>query len=279
MGYDDNRGDQCTVESSTALAQRKLPQAQPMGEPVNCTSSELSIYLLALEEGYLATSCLDTTPSALLKSNPIASKSYTRGSKTVSFRGFQSLKMSKSSTVSLGEERSMSCAAAFHAKTLASQDAGQELKELEADSGKKWHEWFAKFDRATSWWKIRQLWLFEGLDESLAIWPKWGTMLDGVCLELETPEGCTNEIESGLLHLPTIGKNEPKGSSRKRYRGSLDFRGVKMSEGLRTCESDPCYTTPACAEIMMNFPTGWTELKPLETHRMQQWLLSHGEHF
>ena len=41
------------------------------------------------------------------------------------------------------------------------------------------HESFAKLDRATSSWKIRQIWLFEGLDESLETWPRWGMMRNG----------------------------------------------------------------------------------------------------
>ena len=67
------------------------------------------------------------------------------------------------------------------------------------------------------------------------------------------------------LFLPTIGKNEPKGASRNRYRGSEHFRGAKMSEGLRTCEDDPIYLHPSFAEAVMGYPIGWTELGPAET--------------
>ncbi len=68
-----------------------------------------------------------------------------------------------------------------------------------------------------------------------------------------------------LLVLPTIGKNEYKGSSRKRYRGSKHFRGAKMSEGLRTCETDEIYLNPSFAEVVMGYPPGWTELEASET--------------
>jgi hypothetical protein len=67
------------------------------------------------------------------------------------------------------------------------------------------------------------------------------------------------------LFLPTIGKQEPKGSSRKRYLGSPHFRGAKMSEGLRTCEEDPIYLHPSFAEAVMGFPIGWTELDHVVT--------------
>ena len=67
------------------------------------------------------------------------------------------------------------------------------------------------------------------------------------------------------LFLPTIGKNEPKGASRKRFLGSAHFRGAKMSEGLRTCETDPTYLHPSFSEAVMGFPIGWTELRHVET--------------
>jgi len=67
------------------------------------------------------------------------------------------------------------------------------------------------------------------------------------------------------IFLPTLGKNEPKGASRNRYRGSEHFRGAKMSEGLRTCEDDPIYLHPSFAEAAMGFPIGWTELDAAET--------------
>jgi len=67
------------------------------------------------------------------------------------------------------------------------------------------------------------------------------------------------------LFLPTIGKQEPKGAGRNRFRGSPHFRGAKMSEGLRICADDPIYLHPSFAEAAMGFPIGWTELAPAVT--------------
>ena len=64
-----------------------------------------------------------------------------------------------------------------------------------------------------------------------------------------------------LQLIPTIGANEPKGSSQKRYRNSKDFRGAKTSEYMRTGKDDPIYLHPSFAEAMMGYPMGWTELK------------------
>lgn len=42
--------------------------------------------------------------------------------------------------------------------------------------------------------------------------------------------------------------------------------------------SGPDYC-PELPEWVMGWPIGWTELKPLETDRFQQWLLSHGKFY
>ena len=127
-----------------------------------------------------------------------------------------------------------------------------------------------------SGWKIRQLWLFADLDESLAIWPQWGTMRDGECFHAEKSVECICENASSFT-VPTIGKNEFKGSSKKRFIGSPHFRGAKMSEGLRNCESDPIYLNPCFGELTMDWPAGWTDLQPLAMDKFQQWFDSHGK--
>lgn len=138
---------------------------------------------------------------------------------------------------------------------------------------------------------------------SLQILPKWGMMRNGSLYQLKRLGRCTSgkefsllptpvssdrftcnfkrsQVKEGSRHslrihhalLPTIGKNEYKGSSRKRYIGSKDFHGAKMSEGLRTCETDKIYLNPYFAEAVMGFPIGWTELDAVE---MQSFRKSH----
>ena len=87
--------------------------------------------------------------------------------------------------------------------------------------------------------------------------------LNGIAYERKTSVRRT--VARGSFFLPTIGKQESKGSSRVRYRGSPSFRGAKMSEGLRICESDPIYLHPSFAEVVMGFPIGWTVLDRAET--------------
>jgi hypothetical protein len=226
-----------------------------------------------------AASFSDITLFAPLKSNLTAAACSCNGSGTACCHDSQSGTTCEPSMGDLGGDGLMSSAVGFPARTSALLEEGQESKASEADCGEKWLESFATFNRDSSSWKIRQLWLFADLDESLATWPKWGWMRGGECWDAGTPVGCTNAIESGYLHLPTIGKNETKGSSRKRFRNSPDFRGAKMSEGLRTSLNDPIYTHPRFAELMMGWPLNWTRLQPLETDKFQSWLRSHGESF
>ena len=75
-----------------------------------------------------------------------------------------------------------------------------------------------------------------------------------------------NSLVSQLIYglIPTIGKNEGKGASQMRFRGSQEYRGAKTAEFMRTSKEDPLYLHPSFAEAMMGFPEGWTELGPVE---------------
>ena len=93
-------------------------------------------------------------------------------------------------------------------------------------------------------------------------------------LMIPTPMTGSNSLAGGptnarrawrRLLLPTVSRNEFKGSSRDRFAGSKSFRGAKMSEALRSSEGDPIYLNPPFAEVVMGFPIGWTELLDAET--------------
>lgn len=158
-----------------------------------------------------------------------------------------------------GEELLTWFLAGFPARTSAQPEKAQDSTESEAASGWKWPASLVKYDRASRSWRTRQCSLIEGLDEFSETWPRWGSMRDGECWELETLAHGTRGAESGSW-LPTICANESKGSGRKRYRGSKEYRGVKMSEGLRTSERDPIYLNPLFGEIAMGWPRMWTAL-------------------
>ncbi len=164
----------------------------------------------------------------------------------------------------------------FLAPTSAPQDVEPESQAKRRGSGRKWRGSFAKFDPATSSWRIPHCLPLVGSMSFSATWPRWGMMRNGVCYRRRKPARGICAKESGSW-LPTVGKNEFKGAGRNMFRGSPVFRGAKMSEGLRTCADDPIYLHPSFAEYVMGWPIMWTELAPLETGRFQQWLSAHGK--
>lgn len=198
---------------------------------------------------------------------------------------------------------STSSRAGSRAKTLAQLESSAAwAKAPEADCGPKLSDWLASYDPITSSWRTLQRCFLaqaesqvDGLAEFSETWPSAGMMQNGKTyrqqpwarLTLENGRGLlptprkndsqkrgnfnAEELRNGFpaavkrLFLPTIGKSDPKGASRKRFLGSDHFRGAKMSEGLRTCETDPTYLHPSFAEAVMGFPIGWTELEPVAT--------------
>lgn len=153
-----------------------------------------------------------------------------------------------------------SCAAVSPAKISHTQERGRVLSGSVVDSGGNLCEPFAWYDQATQSWKMLQLSSNGEWEAFLETWPKAGMMRNGIAYR--RAQSAQSTKENGSFSLPTIVATEGRGSCRNRYIGSQHFRGSKMSEGLRTCESDPLYTHPRFAEMMMGYPIGWTDLEP-----------------
>lgn len=168
--------------------------------------------------------------------------------------------------------------AGFPARTFPQQAEAEASRANVPASGKRWRESFARWDHASSTWKTPRSLPLAGLMSSSVTWPRWGSMRNGVCFRRRRPARGIYGKESGSW-LPTIGKNEFKGAGRNGFVGSREYRGAKMSEGLRTCAEDPIYLTPSFAEYVMGWPIMWTELAPLETDKFQQWLSAHGKNY
>jgi hypothetical protein len=170
-----------------------------MNEPVNCTNSELSTFLQGLAEGYLPTYSSDTTQCALSRSNPIASKCYQHGKKTVTFHGFPSLMMCKHSTEHHGEDLLTLSQEDSHARTSAQQEKAQDLMERDLDYGANLQESLARLDLNTSLWKTHQQSLFEDLTEFLVTFPDWGSMRNGELFPPKMSVALKNAKDFGRL--------------------------------------------------------------------------------
>jgi hypothetical protein len=101
-----------------------------------------------------------------------------------------------------GEELLTLYLAAFHAKTSAPQERGQESTESDPGCGHIWQELLARYDQSTSLWRTPQSSLLGDYTEFSETWPRWGSMQNGVSYRRQTLVPLTSEIESGLL-LPT----------------------------------------------------------------------------
>ena len=164
---------------------------------------------------------------------------------------------------------------ASRARTLAQPARAQDSTANAPGSGERWRELSVRYDRnSCSWRTHRSLW-DEDLSACSLTLPKWGSMRDGVLLEQDTSADGIFGSAAGSW-LPTIGKNEFKGAGKNRFRGSEEYRGAKMSEGLRTCKEDPIYLTPSFGEYAMGWPLTWTELAPLAMDKFLSWRQQHG---
>lgn len=176
------------------------------------------------------------------------------------------------------------------AKTLASLVQVPDYRESVLDCGGQCLEPFAWYDRSSSSWKTWQRCLVGEWALFSGTWPKAGMIVNGIAYRRQTLARRISENEYTLLPtitvngnhnykgasktsgdgiisclkknwLPTLGASEGKGSSRTRFKGSPNFRGAKMSEGLRISLDCPIYLNPSFAEIVMGLPKGYTELE------------------
>jgi DNA (cytosine-5)-methyltransferase 1 len=184
---------------------------------------------------------------------------------------------------------------AFLARTYHTLEMVPDLPESVQASGGWSAEPFAWYDHGSRCWRTWQRCLIEGWGKYSEAWPRSGMTRNGIAYRfrplarptdgtefvfLPTPranhaqkrgnfdiQNKRNGFPAAVkrLFLPTLGKNETKGASRKRHLGSPHFRGAKMSEALRTCEEDPTYLHPSFAEAVMGFPIGWGVLPDAET--------------
>lgn len=145
-----------------------------------------------------------------------------------------------------------------HARTSRLPATGQELPAQDRVYGQSSRDLLANYDLDSQLWKTSQRCFLEGWAEFLETYPKSGMTRNGMLYQQHPLARTTSEIERTFL--PTPGLNEFKGSGRNRYKNSPHFRGAKMAEGLRTCQSDPIYTNPDFIAAQMGYPRKWAHM-------------------
>jgi hypothetical protein len=168
-------------------------------------------------------------------------------------------------TADRGEDVLTWCLADSLAKTSPQPDAGQELTGPGRGCGEKWRELLVKYDLDLSSWRTHRCLFDEALPWSSVTLPRWGMMRRGVCWERLTLGRRTSERGSGLWPTPTA-HSAKEGAYPAEYDRKTPTLGARVG-------GKP---NPMWVEWLMGWPTGWTDLGPLETDRFRQWQHSHG---
>lgn len=154
---------------------------------------------------------------------------------------------------------------ASRARTYQAQAVEQESKENDQECGSTWRESLAKYDRDSHSWRTAQCSLAEVSELFLGTWPRSGTMHHGVAYRARSLEPTTKETAFGLL-LPTPTCHNAK-------EGAYPAEYTRRTPTLATHVGGKIH--PRFTEWMMAWPSGWTDLKPLEMGKFQQWQQAH----
>jgi hypothetical protein len=216
---------------------------------------------------------------------------------------------SEPSTESPGAAESMSSAADSPVKTSALPVEAPESTEFAQDSGPAWRGSLAKYDPDSSSWKTAQPSLLEELDESSVIWPRSGMTRSGTLYLLPTWERTIAANESGFLPTPTAGNFDAQDVPRllarreaqKLKHGNGNGFGLTLNQWVKVQQFPTPRSSgstmgggangrkaaeargdlvlgslnPPWVEWLMGWPSGWTDLRPLEMDRFHEWQRAH----
>jgi hypothetical protein len=236
------------------------------------------LFSQALVAEYSEESYLVGEPSVQSNGKP-TQQAYCAPDKMTAFSRLSQFGMTfKPLTETRGEELLTLFREDFHARTSAPQEKAQELMENDQECGEKWHASFVKYDPDSFLWKTHQCSLLGDLDKFLETWPQWGLMRNGECWE-QTPLGLvTIEKEFGYWPTPTATDWKATGKLETLKRqGDKNGAGHQNRPQYQYARKYNMKMPLAAQEILMKWPLGWTDLKPLEmdkSHYVQQ---QHGE--
>ena len=264
----------------------------------------------ALVVEYLEVLPMDGEPFAPLRSSDMPETYCLRDKTTECLNLFQYGMMSEPSTASLGADLLTWYRVDFLAKTSAQREQCADVRGWQVNGavyGGRCCELLERWRRPMFSAKIHQL--SEQVD--LMKWskdlPTSSMIADGSLWALTLSDLITDANDYGsMLPTPTardwkdtIGMGTVRQDGKTRLdrlpmlvfqyvrdadassRASADITGVQIVnlKGLVEIEISGRDYCPELSEWLMGWPTGWTDLKPLETDKFQQWLLLHGKYY
>ena len=153
--------------------------------------------------------------------------------------------------------RSISSAAASHARTSVTPEPSEVWQDPAAGSGQSSPESLASFDRDTSLWKTSQRCLFEGWETFSETWPRSGTMRNGIAFRLPQLVPLSSATGCGLL--PTLVAGDSRGGRNGTAKGRSLSDGMTLTDWLWVNVGRGTLD-PGSGEQIMGFPEGWTDL-------------------
>lgn len=169
-------------------------------------------------------------------------------------------------------------------------------------SGAKWHESSVKYDLDSSSWRTHHCLWDEALPWSSVTLPNWGMTRNGFVYQHPTAERPISATDSGLWPTPTVcgNYNRPYPGKQSGFglatavrtwptpvasmsKGSSPASLTRKSGADRSNDrldhavmaSDGGQLNPTWVEWLMGWPSGWTDLKPLETAKFHEWQRQH----
>lgn len=244
------------------------------------------LFSRALVEEYSAATCSAGARSALSSSTPTPQAFLPPDKMTAFSRPSRSGMTFAPLTESLGADLLMWFLADSRVRTFPLLGLVPASKASAAASGVKWRGSFARFDRDSSLWRTAQCSLLAGSEEFSETWPRWGSMRNGECYLRPMSAIRTCVSESGLWPTPKArdwrsGGTDPRKVQtrieRRRNQGVIDLPDAAVHRLWK-----PGLTgllNPSFSESLMGWPTGWSDLEPLEMARFHEWQRQHSLSF
>jgi len=244
-------------------------------------------------EEYSEDICSDGEPSVQSNGNPTP-QAYLCSDKMMGFSRLSRFGMTfKLLTADRGEALLMSYLEDFPVRTFQPQERAQGLTESDQVCGEKWQGSFAKYDPNTHSLRTHQCSLLEDLTESCQTLPAWGLMRDGECWEQPTLALRIRGTESGLWPTPLTSDYKRRGPNSKqqglpeyvrKWPTPTAHNAKETNAPSEAKRNEPTLASrvggtlnPTWVEWLMGWPLEWTDLKPLEMGKFQQWRQQHGE--
>lgn len=233
------------------------------------------LFSRALVEEYSPSTCSDGARYALLNVMPTPHRFWRNDKPMDYFRLSQFGLTCAVLTADAGEALLTSFLGAFRAKTYPAPGPVRASKDRAPVSGKTWLESSVRYCRATFTWKTHQCLWVEDLHWS-SVNLQWGTTRSGVLSLRRTSERPISGTASGYSPgdrtriWPTPVASMAKGSSpwALTRRSGADRSNDRLDHAVMAMHGG--HLNPTWVEWLMGWPSGWTDLKPLEMARFQE---------